>query len=433
MVGKIKLKEINTILEILSDMPSIEIKYIEQILDIEKDFCKRLAEEEEKLPYNINLIDETVASENAHSRILVRLLQYSENGKYILLNSFLYFLKEPFRESIFENPEITAEKNRIDARIRDNKKSIIIENKIHFAGDQNKQIERYIENEKNHCDENNIYVLYLTREGGAPSVDSLSPEKRKKLGQRYREISYRYDILEWLKNINENTDFCENAKKTELLKSAIIQYIDHLKGLFYMREGEKEMRNEMVSYLKKKLNLESEDNIENRMKRISDLKEYCEEFQKILNELEKEILFEALKDFEKQLEEYQFDDIESKDFDGNLKRFGEKDSAICFKPSGWKEQYWVGLGFSGELSYLFYGIYNQQEDSPKDFRDSFNDIISQDNDPNEAWPFGIWLDQGENHKYLLEKIRDGSLLKTVVNGFNEIIRKTRNVKELYKD
>ena len=122
----------------------------------------------QKLPYHINLIDELHANENAHSRILEKLLkQKTHDGKFEILESFISYLKEKggrhFSKIQIKNPEITQEKERIDLWIRDNKSyAIIIENKVNHAPDKGKQIERYINKTISYgFVEKNIFVLYL--------------------------------------------------------------------------------------------------------------------------------------------------------------------------------------------------------------------------------------------------------------------------------
>src|ERR1035437_2240650 len=65
------------------------------LLDFLTEFMKIFNDEKSKLPYHINLIDELHANENAHSRILEKLLKQKTNvGTYELLESFIEYLKE---------------------------------------------------------------------------------------------------------------------------------------------------------------------------------------------------------------------------------------------------------------------------------------------------------------------------------------------------
>ena len=58
-----------------------------------EEFTKEIAKLESKLPYNVNVIDELHANENAHSRILIKLLQYPRDGKLPILESFKSHLR----------------------------------------------------------------------------------------------------------------------------------------------------------------------------------------------------------------------------------------------------------------------------------------------------------------------------------------------------
>ena len=93
-----------------------------------------------KLPYHLNLIDELHANENAHSRILVKLLQYEIDFKFPVLHSFIDYFADHKDEFKFihtiNKPKIATQKHRIDAQVIDDEFAIIIENKIHSSKDQ---------------------------------------------------------------------------------------------------------------------------------------------------------------------------------------------------------------------------------------------------------------------------------------------------------
>ena len=98
-----------------------EIKnHLQELLLFLNDFNEIYKKEEEKLPYHINLIDELHASENAHSRILVKLLQQQEpiNKRFEILDSFLkyivqkYSTYEDFGKIKIYKPEITCIKSK---------------------------------------------------------------------------------------------------------------------------------------------------------------------------------------------------------------------------------------------------------------------------------------------------------------------------------
>jgi hypothetical protein len=105
----------------------------------------------------------------------------------------------------------TKEGGRIDIYIEfDDKSTVSIENKI-YAGDQYAQIERY---HKHNSGKNLVY--YLTLDGSDPTYESkgdLKPE------EHYYCISYRTDILGWLK------ECIKQAADQPILRETIKQYM----------------------------------------------------------------------------------------------------------------------------------------------------------------------------------------------------------------
>lgn len=259
------------------------------LLEFVDEFDKIHTIEEKKLPYHINLIDELRANENAHSRILEKLLQQQEptNKGYEILKSFLLFIIEKYRDKDefhkikIEKPNITQEKKRIDLWIRDNKNyTIIIENKMGWAIDQPKQLERYIETTKEQgFNEQQIYVLYLP-----PTYDKKPDEQtwgkywnhdiRKK---RYLNLSFKNDILPWLKGFLPNI-----SPNNKFLSSAIEQYIDHLEGKFSLRAINNKMNMELQKFIREKLEI---NNIEPE-KAFEIVSEKIQEIDNVLIQLE---------------------------------------------------------------------------------------------------------------------------------------------------
>ncbi len=202
----------------------------------------------ENAPYHLNIIDEVHADENAHSRILVKILQYQEVNQYSNLISFLKYLDIGENPT---NPKIHAEKNRIDATIIDDNYAVIIENKIHNAVDQDEQLKRYVDVVQLKGKAlNKIHVLYLTRCGEKKPTKSSFPDYlRDKLGPRYKGISFRHHILPWL----EEAVLPKCRLKDRELISGIEQYVDHLKGMFNLRKGFEVMNTQLDELLKKEL------------------------------------------------------------------------------------------------------------------------------------------------------------------------------------
>ena len=99
------------------------IKELQDALALAEILSKLLAKTRRSLPYNINVIDELHANENAHSRILCKLLQFRDiEGRYRILESFIQYLAQSvpsFGKIKIERPLITQEEKRIDLWIRD--------------------------------------------------------------------------------------------------------------------------------------------------------------------------------------------------------------------------------------------------------------------------------------------------------------------------
>jgi len=222
--------------------------------------------EEEKIPYHLNLIDELHANENAHTRILLKLLKYKTGGRYPFVESFLGMMSQkcsqyPFPIDAIQELELTFDKEKIDLLIedRDHRFAVIVENKIQNAADQQKQIERYIEKVRSRVKETlQIWVIYLTSDGTKQiSSFSLTQKAQEMLSMsdedngRFVEINYKDDILEWLMN----QVLPEIKHRDELMICAIQQYIDYLRGRYNLRINQKDLRHKMEEKIKEALKL----------------------------------------------------------------------------------------------------------------------------------------------------------------------------------
>ncbi|MBO4638822.1 MAG: PD-(D/E)XK nuclease family protein [Treponema sp.] len=225
---------------------------------------KIIEKNDAKRPYDINIIDELHANENAHTRLLMKLLQFSRNREYFILNKFLELLNEnenlktDLKIKKINNPGFQYQWCQIDGLIysheENNKIAIIIENKINWAEDQKEQIKRYVEsvNKIANIPNDKIYVIYLTDDGTKKvSSESLTTEAKAFLGitenstGRYIELNYKDNLLPLFKDILTYLEF----SKEVFLKSTLIQYIDYLEGRFGLREREKEFYSSIMSEL----------------------------------------------------------------------------------------------------------------------------------------------------------------------------------------
>ena len=242
-----------------------------------------------KLPYRLNLLDDLATNENAHSKFLIRLLQHQP-----ALVHFLNYLNENNNNDFFfdtkkiSKPYLTFEKMRIDGLIREtNRYAIIIENKIHNAIEQEHQIGRYVEK----CNSigfqtEKIFVLYITRTDKNQTSKQTWGNKycENDFLTRYSKISYKTHILGWLQNYLTTLTLQE-----ELIKSAIVQYIDHLKHSFNQKQIYSKMNTELKQFLTEELNLteilsENITIVDDKIKEINLLKMQLEELSKFSKE-----------------------------------------------------------------------------------------------------------------------------------------------------
>ncbi|MCH5323408.1 MAG: PD-(D/E)XK nuclease family protein [Helicobacter sp.] len=243
--------------------------------------------------YNPFLVLTSEHIEDSHSTILFSFLDINSN--HYQGDLFLkYFLEVAGLGKWFGNTKkvkIKREKSlsngRIDLYINNGEKCIIIENKI-WAGDRDKQIQKYIEEiGKNY---NLICVIYLSLYGNEPSKYSLgeweidksdecNPKLKKQDAQgthliEYRQLSYKNDILDWLNNVQKELKDITN------LNQALEAYKDMVKIITHQKE---EM--DIADFLKDKGDEEYQMALEIIKKRDKIITSYLE---KICKELQKE-------------------------------------------------------------------------------------------------------------------------------------------------
>lgn len=257
---------------------------------MEKDFIKKVSEAlEEQMktkPYPINLLEEVhmhdndereelsgskrKVCENAHTRILGKILAFNEGKGFILMKNLIKEVAKccnSWNSILIKDPEFTSEANcdntsgRIDLLIKeDDKYAIIVENKINEAADQENQIARYIKHLKSiGFPQSQIFVLYMSSRGDAPSDETWKldgEDYQKEFAARYFNFTYRFHVLPWLE---KEVIPIINSLNQPYLKSAVEQYIDYLKGKYALREEEREG---LLVVLKKELKI-NDDEIKN--------------------------------------------------------------------------------------------------------------------------------------------------------------------------
>lgn len=262
----------------------------DELYKIVRTYLSTRMELRKKLPYCLNLLDELHANENAHTRILIKLLAFEQNGQKIFLEKFLQIInKELFnnndKDEKFkidyskEDFKIYEQYSYIDCYIVSSNYAIIVENKINGARDRWEQIKKYIETTQNKKYSNNkIYVVYLTNDGSKTvSNESFTIDAKKYVDYddvnygRFIPLNYRNHILPILQGSLKE----QGVKSEKRLETALFQYIDYLKGRFSMREEEKMYYKDICTELKAIMPLKN--NI--------DEKSFYEEIKKIKNDL----------------------------------------------------------------------------------------------------------------------------------------------------
>lgn len=257
-----------------------EIKFV---MELVAEVRRCIEQNRHLLPYHLNIIDELHINENSHSRILCKLLQYkSQLGEYVVLKSLLAYIAEQnneYRSIYIKSPLITQEQCRIDLWVRDRAGgyAIIFENKIYNATDQEAQLSRYIDCTKaNGFTDEQIFVVYLSQQGSEPAEQSWGTYKSE-YEQRYINLSFRDDILPWLKEYIVPI----LPDKDHLLRCAVEQYLDYLEGIFSLRTIDKELNMKVEECIKEKLGLTGQVFDDYRTIRL-----YQDDINTVLNHLE---------------------------------------------------------------------------------------------------------------------------------------------------
>lgn len=283
------------------------------VIELAAEVKRCIEQNRHLLPYHLNIIDELHINENGHSRILCKLLQYkSQLGEYVVLQSLLGHIAEQnneYRSIHIHRPLITQEQCRIDLWVRDRAGgyAIIFENKVYNATDQEAQLSRYIDCTKaNGFTDEQIFVVYLSQQGSEPAEQSWGTYKSE-YEQRYMNLSFRDDILPWLKEriipILHDKDY--------LLRCAVEQYIDYLEGIFGLRTIDKELNMKVEECIKEKLGLTGHvyDDYRTIRQYQDDINAVWKHVEKLQNKVETEMfdkwkiaLIEHFPDFKKVVE-----------------------------------------------------------------------------------------------------------------------------------
>ena len=264
-------------------MDSKEVTKIDDFIEVFQDFKQKQQNQKLRGLNNFNLFTTLLKQSDEvklHSRFLHFLLK--PHGEHCQDELFLdLFLKACNLTGFLDtkNTSVFAEYNYMDLYLKDENRHICIENKI-WAGDQPKQIERYIEdikeeNEKNEeSKENeekdltvNLAVIYLSLDRLEPSSDSLGDFRvvtedddsflvRGSEKYIFRSIHYKEQIKKWLVESYKQVSNITNlsiaiAQYQEVIAMLYNDYRDKIMSLKEYLGNKKENRLELLQTMRK--------------------------------------------------------------------------------------------------------------------------------------------------------------------------------------
>lgn len=343
-----------------------------------QDVKQKFIDEYNKKNDDFLLFDLAHANENAHTRVLLKLLNY--NNHYFLpsflkqiglpdcldlkYNSILISDQEP---AIPESTTKSAS-GYIDLYLRYQDKDcrfvyVIIENKICGAGDTKRQLARYVATVEKELKKNNfqfdywyknpeeitknIHVVYLTADGtkepneGQKAANySLPKALEDKLDYRYHKKNFRDDILPWL----QETVMPEIPYSSDgMMIAGVLQYITYLKKMFITETTSKCLK-------------EYFEGLEN------DRKKYPVKLYKTIDNNIKEIEKEIQKDDKKKKNERENPNYDAlKQLANNLEYYKRKKIFRDYAPDGWE------LYFTPSFILLYEDSWWSENDKKKNY------------------------------------------------------------------
>ena len=378
-------------------LPGTIMDSLSGTLNLCREIVGKYGDEMLKSPFEIDLLYDALRSQNlketAHSRILYRILQDKTMQEK--------FLKKFLPEVDYRHLEIPyPDRDRIDLTVCGDNFFLIIENKVNNAGEQEKQIDRYVSDiahEKYGYPYEQIYVLYLNREGNElPSSYSLSDETIKLLGKRLMVRDYREHIYAWVKSVYEQV--CFDAKP--YLKCTLLCYRTYLETIFNLNEMNNKLDEELIKSLKldEKPLVEKIKVVEDQLTCLGKIKERLDpmlaSYQKQLQQLQ-------LEEWRKQCQEA----LSSKEI--VLTKESENEFGFYFKFEGKKFRCQVNK--DGEWFWGVCGRGETTETCPEIF-ESLKNIVLQSNKGFTNWaanpPEWVVSDYYKNGEDIAERFVD---------------------------
>lgn len=139
-------QNINELLQLSDRLKKEHLREYMSLLSISDGLAYIRSHSEHKAPYATNIFERYNSDEPTTSWAMTEILKFKDAETYPLLHSFIEHFLVPIGFNIqwINHPVITAEKDRIDICVKDNKYALIFENKVKGANYQPNQIARYI-------------------------------------------------------------------------------------------------------------------------------------------------------------------------------------------------------------------------------------------------------------------------------------------------
>lgn len=287
-----EIQKIKNILGLLVKIDWAEQEDAKSLLLLTERVNTLIMESENKPKYQLNVLDLVNISEPLTSQLLKLLFKYRLKNRYVICEAFLKHFLEPFGydAELFVCPKITAETEHIDVGIQEKGKyAVIIENKLKGAVFQRNQLARYIQKMRNEgYNDDQIFIIILpgyidrnifdhinmsvwrlpfdwevpNQERTCAFSDAVScmcdfdkscqmcDKCVKNLRDKFKSHTLVLDIemVDWLEN-----DCLSLIPNDEIVfRTAIIQFIDFLKGRYNKRLNNKLIM-ELEQFLREQL------------------------------------------------------------------------------------------------------------------------------------------------------------------------------------
>lgn len=320
-----EIQKIKNILGLLVKIDWAEQEDAKSLLLLTERVNTLIMKSENKPKYQLNVLDLVNISEPLTSQLLKLLFKYRLKDRYVICEAFLKHFLEPLRydAELFARPKITAETEHIDVSIQEKGKyAVIIENKLKGAVFQRNQLARYIQKMRNEgYNDDQIFIIILpgyvdrnifdhinmsvwrlpfdwevpNQERTCAFSDAVScmcdfdkscqmcNKCVKDLRDKFKSHTLVLDIkmVDWLEN-----DCLSLIPNEEIVfRTAIIQFIDFLKGRYNKRlnnklimELEQFLRNQLLN--DKQTALEQWESLESKKQDVNNLLAGLESLQK---------------------------------------------------------------------------------------------------------------------------------------------------------